>query len=223
MRHGHRALVGSLAATLLLGACMGNGSGTGSLQARHPRRHHPSTSPATSAPTPSTLPSTPSASQTPTPSVLHFTPTSNGRHSHACVVVKPGGPAQYVYYPVMVRASSVVDLDTVTVDHSDGVQVSGAWVAPSPKYGGTGMVAGWPAPAILRQSPSVQWSQRVPAAGASLEPATGWYNVFLHVSVDPQVASSTMDGVVLTFHDADGAGTSRWVDHIAFKPSCSAT
>ena len=47
------------------------------------------------------------------------------------------------------------------------------------------MVEGWPAPAILVQGSSVQWSKRVPAAGAALDPATGWYNVFLHLRVYP--------------------------------------
>jgi hypothetical protein len=126
----------------------------------------------------------------------------------------------YVYYPVMVKASTALTLDSAAVTYADGVQVAGSWVAPAAATGGTGMVEGWPAPAILTQGSSIQWSRRVPAAGAALDPATGWYNVFLHLRVYPDALPLHTDGVVLTYRDAAGDGTVTWVDHLSFQTSC---
>ena len=103
----------------------------------------------------------------------------------------------------MVKASSPVTLDSASVTYADGVQVAGSWVAPAAATGGTGhrRRAGrrrrsW------SQGSSVQWKKRVPAAGATLDPATGWYNVFLHLRVYPDALPLKTDGVVLTYHDA---------------------
>ena len=126
----------------------------------------------------------------------------------------------YVYYPVMVKATSPVTLDSASVTYADGVQVAGSWVAPAAATGGTGMVEGWPAPAILVQSSSVQWKKKVPAAGASLSPDSGWYNVFLHLRVYPDALPLHTDGVVLTYHGTGGDQTVTWVDHLSFQTAC---
>ena len=125
-----------------------------------------------------------------------------------------------MYYPVMVKASSPVTLESASVTYADGVQVAGAWVAPAAATGGTGMVEGWPPPAILVQGSSVQWKQRVPATGPALDPATGWYNVFLHLRVYPDALPLHTDGVVLTYHDSGGDETVTWVDHLSFQATC---
>jgi hypothetical protein len=120
---------------------------------------------------------------------------------------------------VIVTVASLVDLDSVSIVHTAGVSVAGAWVAPAPADAGTGLVAGWPPPSILTQSNTVQWSKRVTAAGAALEPG-GSYNVFLHLVVDPAQLPAKTTGVVFTYHDQSGPGSATWVDHITFKPSC---
>ena len=174
------------------------------------------TSPATSEPTTSPTSGTTSG----TASTLRFSPKSDGRHSHTCFAIAGTEPVDYVYYPVMVQATSPVTLDSAAVTYADGVQVAGSWVAPAAATGGTGTVEGWPAPAILAQSSSVQWKKRVPADGASLDPATGWYNVFLHLRVYPDALPLKTDGVVLTYHGTGDSETATWVDHVTFQETC---
>jgi len=99
----------------------------------------------------------------------------------------------------MVKTSAPVTLDSAAVTYADGVQV---------------------APAILTQGSRVQWSKRVPAVGATLDPASGWYNVFLHLRVYPDALPLHTDGVVLTYHDTGGPQTVTWVDHLSFRTSC---
>ncbi len=152
--------------------------------------------------------------------MLRFSPKSNGRHSHTCFAISGSDPVDYVYYPVMVKATAPVTLDSASVTYADGVQVAGSWVAPAASTGGTGMVEGWPAPAILVQGSSVQWNKRVPATGAALDPATGWYNVFLHLRVYPDALPLHTDGVVLTYHQTGSPQTVTWVDHLSFQTSC---
>jgi hypothetical protein len=227
MRHGVRTAVVAVGACTLLSGCFGSSSPeptsahTGSHQPG--RSDSPSdtpsstpTSPATSEPT--TAPT--SGSTSGTTSVLGFDPKSNGRHSHTCLAITGTDPVDYVYYPVMVKASSPVTLDSASVTYADGVQVAGSWVAPAAPTGGTGIVEGWPAPAILVQGSSVQWKKRVPVAGASLEPDIGWYNVFLHLRVYPDALPLKTDGVVLTYHDSAGDDTVTWVDHLSFQTKC---
>ena len=120
----------------------------------------------------------------------------------------------------MVKASSPTTLDSAAVTYADGVQGAGAWVAPAASTGGTGVVEGWPAPAILAQGSSIQWNKRVPATGATLDPATGWYNVFLHLRVYPDALPLHTDGVVLTYHQAGNPQTVTWVDHLTFQTKC---
>ena len=220
MRHGLSTAAVAVGACALLSGCFGSGSATPTAAHTHHQKSHGSgpstdtTSPTTSEPT--TAPTTGS-----TGSVLpvSFRPKSDGRHSHTCYTIHGSDPVDYVYYPVMVRAASSVHLSTAAVTYADGVQVAGAWVAPSAPTQGTGTVEGWPAPAILTQSTSVQWSRRVPAAGATLTPGT-WYNVFLHLRVYPDALPLATDGVALTFTAAGGDYSVTWVDHVTFQTKC---
>jgi hypothetical protein len=151
--------------------------------------------------------------------VLRFIPRSDGPHSHTCFAITGKDPVDYVYYPVKVKASTPVTLDSAAVTYADGVQVAGSWVAPGTATAATGIVPGWPADPIVAQDNSLQWSKRVPAAGATLDPAT-WYSVFLHLRVYPDALPLHTSGVVLTFHDASGSQTVTWVDHLAFQKAC---
>jgi hypothetical protein len=227
MRHRHRSVVAAVLAAMTLSAC-GSGSGSSAPEAGHTRHSLPSspstvtgTSDPTSAPTTSPPTSTPTSSSPTSPGQagLAFSPKSDGRHSHTCYTDAGNTTADYVYYPVMVKGGTAVDLDSVTVDGTPGVTVAGAWVAPAPANAGTGLVAGWPPPSILTQSSTVQWSKRVTAAGAALEPGSS-YNVFLHLVVDPTQLPARTTGVVFAFHDQAGAATATWVDHVTFKPAC---
>jgi hypothetical protein len=122
----------------------------------------------------------------------------------------------YLYYPVTVTPSSAVTLDDLSVTYADGVRVVDSWVAPAPADAGTGFVQGWPAPSIVTQSSSVQWSQRVEAKGAALA-AGKPYTTFLHLRVYPDQLPYRTDGVVLTYHDAAGSHTDTWVDHVTYQ------
>jgi hypothetical protein len=226
MRHGVRRAVAAVGVCALLSGC--SGSSSPEPTAATDRTRHPSSasSPSEGSSTP-TSPATSEATTTPTSgstsgtsSTLRFSPKSDGRHSHTCYAIAGSEPVDYVYYPVMVQATSPVTLDSAAVTYADGVQVAGSWVAPAASTGGTGTVEGWPAPAILAQSSSVQWSKRVPAAGASLDPAVGWYNVFLHLRVYPDALPLKTDGVVLTYHGTGDAETATWVDHVTFQKTC---
>ena len=111
-------------------------------------------------------------------------------------------------------------LDSASVTYADGVQVAGSWVAPAASTGGTGIVDGWPAPAILVQGSSVQWTKRVPAAGATLDPATGWYNVFLHLRVYPDALPLRDRRRGPDLPRRGGDETVTWVDHLSFQAKC---
>jgi hypothetical protein len=227
MRHGLRTTALAVGACALLAACFGSGSPTPTAARTHSNRSHGSTpstdptsqgTPPTSAPTtePTTSPTTgPTSSSLP----LAFSPKSDGRHSHTCYTITGSDPVDFVYYPVMVKAPTPLRLTTAAVTYADGVQVAGAWVAPSAPTHGTGTVEGWPAPAILTRSTSVQWSKRVPAAGATLTPGT-WYNVFLHLRVYPDALPLATDGVDLRFTAGGSDNSVVWVDHLAFQTTC---
>jgi hypothetical protein len=133
-----------------------------------------------------------------------------------CVQVQGSAPVDYLYYPVIVKSASPVTLDQLSVTFVDGVQVAGSWVAPAAPNAGTGFLEGWPPPAILTQSSSVQWSQRVEAQGAQLAGGTP-YNVFLHLRVYPDSLPYTTNGVVLTYHDDAGTHQDTWVDHVTYQ------
>lgn len=213
-----------MAACCVLSACFGSGTSTPS--ATHTRSHRshptlPSTDATTQASTPPTSEPTDSPTSGPTgPAVpVTFSPKSDGRHSHTCYTITGSDPVDFVYYPVLVKATSPVVVKAAAVTYADGVQVAGAWVAQSAPTRGTGTVQGWPAPSILTQSSSVQWSKRVTAAGASLTPGT-WYNVFLHLRVYPDALPLATDGVDLTLTAAGADHSIVWVDHVTFKRAC---
>jgi hypothetical protein len=220
MRHGLRTTAVAVGACALLSGCFGSSSPEPT--AAHTRHHTSRGSTPTSEAT--TEPTTPPTSEPTTGTTggvvgpLSFSPKSDGRHSHTCYTISGSDPVDYVYYPVLVRASTAVTLTTAAVTYADGVQVAGAWVAPSTATRGTGTVEGWPATDVT-QDPNVQWSRRVPAAGADLTPGT-WYNVFLHLRVYPDALPLATDGVVLTFTDTSGTHDVTWVDHLTFKTSC---
>ena len=99
----------------------------------------------------------------------------------------------------------------MTTAHTDGVSEAGSWVAPASATPETGTFKGWP-PKFVAQDPNLQWSKRVPAAGATLTGGTT-YNVFLRLQVDPTPGDSTVDGVVVGYHDASGSHTVTWIGH----------
>jgi hypothetical protein len=221
MRHGtgRRTLLaaGVVALALLVPACSSSKEPTASESRPQPSR---STTPsATDTPSSASGSSSATASQSsssPPATLLTFDPKSAGRHSRTCIQVTGTAPVDYVYYPVIVTPTAAVTLDELSVTYVDGVQVAGSWVAPAPANAGTGLIKGWPPPSILTQSSSVQWSQRVVAAGATLAGGTP-YNVFLHLRVYPDALPYTTDGVVLTYHDAAGSHTDTWVDHVTYQ------
>ena len=219
MRHAWRTTAVGVGVCALLSGCFGSSSPEPT--AAHSHRHRsPGTSQSTEATSPPTTDPTTEPTTTPTTSgaALAFFPKSDGRHSHVCYTISGSTPVDYVYYPVLFRATSATVLTSAAVTYADGVQVAGAWIAPSTPTRGSGMVQGWP-PSDLAADPSVQWSQRVPAAGATLTPGT-WYNVFLHLRVYPDALPLATSGVVLDFTDTDGSRQGTWVDHLSFKTKC---
>lgn len=221
MRHGTRRstllAAGAVSLALLVTACSSSPKPTASHRPRHSASSTPSASDEPSSTPTSSTPSPSEASSSGAPaSLLTFDPKSAGRHSHTCIQVTGTAPVDYIYYPVIVTPTSAVTLDTLSVTYADGVQVAGSWVAPATSNNGTGFIKGWPAPPILTQSTSVQWSKRVVAAGATLAAGTS-YNAFLHLRVYPDALPYRTDGVVFTYHDAAGDHTDTWVDHVTYQ------
>lgn len=221
MSHTRRtwaALVGCLAALSLLSGCFGSGGSEPT--AAHRTRHHRATG--TSAPTEShttSSPTTAPATTAPT-SVLTFSPKSGGKHLDDCQKLVPGDdPAEFLYYPVVVKVPTSVTLDAVATDHTQGVVDAAAWVAPAGPTPETGTFKGWPPPKIVTGDTNLQWSERVPAKGATLDPGTT-YNVFLRLQVDPTPGDSAVKGLVFGYHDASGAGSGSWKARTTFSMSC---
>lgn len=217
--HRWLALVGSLAACSLLSGCFGSG---GSEPAASPSTGHDrseSGSPSVSAST--SAPASPGSASPSTGTVaLGFSPKSGGKHSTDCERLVPGDdPAEFLYYPVVVKAPASLTLRTVATRHTQGVVDAGAWVAPTGPTPETGTFKGWPPPKIVTADSNLQWSKRVPAAGATLTPGTS-YNVFLRLQVDPTPGDSEVTGLRFTFRDADGDHTATWVAHTTFSMSC---
>jgi hypothetical protein len=212
IRNSWTAIAACLALGALLGGCAGSDSQepTASHHSRHHSRNTDGPTEATSSPTdPSTPPATP----------LRFSPKSGGKHLDDCQRLVPGDdPAEFVYYPVLVTAASDADLDSLTTAHTDGVTEAGSWVAPASATPETGTFKGWP-PKFVAQDPNLQWSKRVPAAGATLTGGTT-YNVFLRLQVDPTPGDSTVDGVVVGYHDASGSHTATWKATTTFSMDC---
>ena len=227
-RHTWAAVVGSAAALTLLSGCFGSDSQEPN--AAHGTGHHSRTAEPTGSTGP-TVPTDPTStigtSQPPTTappsSTLRFSPKSGGKHLDDCQRLVPGDdPAEFLYYPVLVKAASPVTLDSIGDLHTtQGVVLAGSWVAPSAPTGETGTVKGWPPGKIVTGDPNLQWSKRVIAAGTTLDPGVGWYNVFLRLQVDPTPGDSATKGLVFRYHDADGAAhTDTWVATTKFSMSC---
>jgi hypothetical protein len=212
-RHGWTVAAAALALGALLAGC----SSSTSQEPTSSHRTH-DRGPRTSEPTETT--SSPTVHSTPPAANLAFSPRSGGKHLDECQKLQPGDdPAEFVYYPVIVRASQDVGLDTLTTVHTDGVVEAGSWVAPASATPETGTFKGWP-PKFVAQDPNLQWSKRIPAAGASLTAGTA-YNVFLRLQVDPTPGDSEVNGVMVTYHDASGAQvTATWKATTTFSMSC---
>ena len=214
--HTSAALVGSVAALTLLSGCFGSDpkEPTAAHHTRHSRATAPTTptEPTTSAPTSPTSPAAPS-------SLLAFSPRSGGKHLDDCQLLVPGDdPAEFVYYPVLVKASSPVTLDSLTTDHTEGVVEAGSWVATAGATPETGTFKGWP-PKYVAHDSNLHWSQKMPANGATLAAGVS-YNVFLRLQVDPTPGDSMVKGLQLAYHDANGAHTDTWVATTTFSMSC---
>jgi hypothetical protein len=224
MSHTRRTwatVVGSLAALSVLSGCFGSGgSGDSEPAAGHRTRHHgtaessaPTGSPATSSPTTAPASSAPA-------SALAFSPRSGGKHLNDCQKLVPGDdPAEFLYYPVLVKPSTSLTLDSVATDHTQGVVDAAEWVAPAGTTPETGTFKGWPPPKLVTGDSNLQWTARVPAKGATLDPGTT-YNVFLRLQVDPTPGDSVVKGVVFSYHDASGAGSRTWRAKTTFSMSC---
>jgi hypothetical protein len=207
------------AAALVLGALVSGCSAADSPEPTASHRTGHSRGQASSEPTASA--SSSSTPSTPPPTTaLSFSPRSGGKHLDECQRLEPGDdPAEFVYYPVLVTPAATVDLDSVTTDHTDGVVEAGSWVAPAGTTPETGTFKGWP-PRFLAQDPNLQWSKRVPAAGATLESGVT-YNVFLRLQVDPTPGDSEVDGLVLGYHDDNGSQASAtWKATTTFSMDC---
>jgi hypothetical protein len=217
MSRGVRTTAVAVGACVLLSGCFGSSSPEPTASHTHHHKSHGSTPSTTITSEPTVSPSTSGA---PVPRALLFDQPSNSEHSHECFNVSVDGPTDYVYFPVLVRSSTVVDVDTVGTVHSAAVRDVASWVAPAPDPADHGVIPGWPADPAVSRSKALNWSQRVPAAGAALQPQTHWYSVFVHVAVDTAGLPARIDGLVLTYHDAAGAGSVKWVDHITFAAKC---
>jgi len=214
-RHRWIALAGSLAACALLSGCFGSDSQEPT--AAQGTRHHQGRD--SSEPTEAT--SSPTTDSTPSPTVrLVFSPRSGGKHLDDCQTLVPGDdPAEFLYYPVVVKSPTPVTLDSVTTDHTEGVVDAGAWVAPTGPTPETGTFKGWPPPKIVTGDSNLEWSKRVSANGASLAPGTT-YNAFLRLQVDPTPGDSAVKGIVFAYHDGSGSHTDTWRATTTFSMSC---
>lgn len=211
------AVAVSLATCALLSGCFGSGGSTPT--AAHHRHHRTPQSSSPADPSTSSSPSSPSTSASPA-SDLKFSPRSGGKHLDDCQKLRPGDdPAEFLYYPVVVRATSAVHLDSITTAHTQGVVDAAAWVAPTGSTPETGTFKGWPPPSIVTQDPNLQWGKRMVAGGTTLAAGPS-YNVFLRVQVDPTPGDSTINGIQFGYHDDNGSHTDTWVIHTTFSMSC---
>jgi hypothetical protein len=221
MRHGsdRTILLAATAASLalLLSGCSSSPKPTAS------HRPHRSTSagPSTTG-LPASAPTSASATESSAApaSTLSFSPRSGGKHLDDCQRLVPGDdPAEFLYFPVLVKAATTAQLASLTTAHSAGVVDAGAWVAPAATTPQTGTFKGWPPSTLLTHSAQLQWSKRVTAGGATLA-AGSWYNVFLRLQVDPTPGDSTVDGIVFSYTDAAGDHEVTWKATTTFSMSC---
>jgi hypothetical protein len=153
---------------------------------------------------------------------MRFSPKSGGKHLDDCQRLQPGDdPAEFLYYPVVVKASTAVTLQTVRTDHTRGVVDAGAWISPTGPTPQTGTFKGWPPPKIVTGDANLLWDKRVPAKGASLDPGVS-YNVFLRLQVDPTPGDSQVKGIDFSYQNDDsGLGASvTWSATTTFSMSC---
>lgn len=211
------AVVGAVATCAVLSGCFGSGGQEPT--ASHRTRHHrtsespsPADSPPMSSPTGSTSP--------PATSPLAFSPRSGGKHLDDCQTLAPGDdPAEFLYYPVLIRATSAVSLDSVATEHTQGVVDARAWIAPTGPTPETGTFKGWPPARIVTHDSNLEWGQRVPVQGFTLAAGPS-YNVFLRLQVDPTPGDSKVTGLDFTYHDANGSHTDTWKATTSFSMSC---
>jgi hypothetical protein len=214
-RHGWTTFAAVLAACALLSGCSGaddsQSSAAPPTQDQTSQPGEPTDSPPTSSPT------TPS---TPPPVVLRFSPRSGGKHTDDCQRLVPGDdPAEFLYYPVLVKTPTSLTLDSLETEHTRGVVDAAAWVAPAGPTPETGTFKGWPPPKIVTGDSNLQWSKRVPAKGATLEPGA-FYNVFIRLQVDPTPGDSEVKGIQFGFHNEGGVHTITWLGQTTFSMSC---
>ena len=214
IRHAWPVAAAALALGTLLSGCSSSDSREPTTS--HRTGHHRGQE--SSEPTVSISPT--AHSTPPSASMLRFSPRSGGKHLDDCQRLEPGDdPAEFLYYAVLVTPVADVGLDGLGTDHTDGVVEAGSWVAPASSTPETGTFKGWP-PRFVAQDPNLQWSKRVPAAGASLTAGTT-YNVFLRLQVDPTPGDSTVSGVEVSFHDANGTpATASWKATTTFSMDC---
>ena len=213
-RHGLAPLVVSVAACLLLAGCSSNDTSSSAAP------------PSPTSPTsPTSEPTEPSPSRTapaspPSAVALSFSPRSGGKHLDDCQRLVPGDdPAEFLYYPVLVKSPTAITLDTVQTDHSQGVVDAAAWLAPAGTTPETGTFKGWPPPKIVTGDQNLNWKTRTPADGATLE-AGVTYNVFLRLQVDPTPGDSEVRGIEFAYRDAGTSRTVTWVAHTTFSMTC---
>ncbi len=216
-RHTWAALVGSVAALTLLSGCFGSDSKEPTA-ARGTRHHSKATEPTAPTDPTTSLPTSPTSLAVPA-SLLRFSPRSGGKHLDDCQRLQPGDdPAEFVYYPVVVTASSAVTLEGIDVEFTGGVVTAGSWVAPAAPTPETGTFKGWP-PTYVAHDSNLHWSQKMPAKGATLASGVA-YNVFLRLQVDPTPGDSETKGLEFHYRNADGDRTDTWVAKTTFSMSC---
>ena len=223
MRHGsdRTILLAVTAASLalVLSACSSSPKPTASHRPHRSTSAGPSSTGTPSGAPTSASPSASESSAAPASS-LSFSPRSGGKHLDECQRLVPGDdPAEFLYFPVLVKAATTAQLASLTTAHSTGVVDAGAWVAPAATTPQTGTFKGWPPSTLLTHSAQLQWSKRVTAGGATLA-AGSWYNVFLRLQVDPTPGDSMVKGIVFRYADATGDHEVTWKATTTFSMSC---
>jgi hypothetical protein len=146
-------------------------------------------------------------------------PDGPGSGGECAVVRRQPHPADFVYYPVRIRASQPVRLTSVTLADASRVVADGTWIAATSRLPEEGIVRGWPAPPLLLGSRHACWSERQSASGASLRPDR-WYTVFVHVVAPADGQPARLGGLTVAYRDADGENSRTWSDHLRFGPGC---
>jgi hypothetical protein len=154
--------------------------------------------------------------------VVTFSPKSGGKHLDDCETLEPGDdPAEFLYYPLYLKTSLPMHIDSITTEHTQGVVDAASWVAPTgpTPEGGSTAQKGWPPGPIVTHDSNLDWKARMVAAGSTL-PAGPTYNVFLRLQVDPTPGDSKVTGIDFAYHDANGSHTVTWKATTTFSMSC---